>query len=258
MTFVGSVTKFDEYRPNYRHVTPKFGRNGFCPARFLCHGNGSVCLAQENRKMIPKLIRASYVSARCQAAFHSEHSLHLCKRHPCVWLFEGNRPTGASRLQHDVTCVGWYTFTAMFFVYNPIELCWIAAVSKYFNIGFIAFRSLFIHHILRKLGRPCYDISASFQRKIYSLTSCCMFFLLFAEGLELSVAQFIYFILLSLECVDVRFKRFFLLIYWFVCGNWLQREQRNLKWSLDVFSPIYDAGKLSQQYIVLFQVLLIF
>jgi hypothetical protein len=47
-------------RTNYRHLTPKVDRNGFCPARFLCHGNGSpdeilsICLAQENREMYPQ------------------------------------------------------------------------------------------------------------------------------------------------------------------------------------------------------------
>jgi hypothetical protein len=59
VTFMESVTKFDGYRPNYRHLTPKVDRNGFCPARFMCHGNGSpdeilsIYLAQENREMYP-------------------------------------------------------------------------------------------------------------------------------------------------------------------------------------------------------------
>jgi hypothetical protein len=56
---VQSVTKFDGYRPHYRQLTPKVDQNGFCPARFLCHGNGSsddilsICLAQENPEMYP-------------------------------------------------------------------------------------------------------------------------------------------------------------------------------------------------------------
>jgi hypothetical protein len=53
---VESVTKFDGYRPNYCHLTPKVDRNGFCPARFLCHGNGlllPISLAQDNREMYP-------------------------------------------------------------------------------------------------------------------------------------------------------------------------------------------------------------
>jgi hypothetical protein len=55
---VHSVTKFD-YIVQTRHLAPKVDRNGFCPARFLCHGNGSpdeillICLAQENREMYP-------------------------------------------------------------------------------------------------------------------------------------------------------------------------------------------------------------
>jgi hypothetical protein len=59
VTFVESVTKSDGYRPNYRHLTPKADWNCFCPARFLCHGNGlpdeilSICLAQENQEMYP-------------------------------------------------------------------------------------------------------------------------------------------------------------------------------------------------------------
>jgi hypothetical protein len=59
VTFVESVTKFYGYRPDYRHLTPKVDRSGFCPVRFLCHGNGSpeeilsTCLAQENREMYP-------------------------------------------------------------------------------------------------------------------------------------------------------------------------------------------------------------
>jgi hypothetical protein len=40
-------------------LTPKGGRNSFCAARFLCHGNGSsyealsIYLAQQNRQTLP-------------------------------------------------------------------------------------------------------------------------------------------------------------------------------------------------------------
>jgi hypothetical protein len=59
VTFVEIVSKVDGYLSNYSHLTSKVGRKVLCPARFLCHGNGSqdeilsICLAQENRKMHP-------------------------------------------------------------------------------------------------------------------------------------------------------------------------------------------------------------
>jgi hypothetical protein len=65
VTSVESDRKCDGYRPNYRHLTPKVDWNGLCPARFLCHRNGSPdeilsnCLAQTIRESIPKLILAS-------------------------------------------------------------------------------------------------------------------------------------------------------------------------------------------------------
>lgn len=49
----------DEHRPVYGHFIQKFDRNGFCPARFECHGNFSPFeilpkyLAQENMEMNP-------------------------------------------------------------------------------------------------------------------------------------------------------------------------------------------------------------
>jgi hypothetical protein len=133
---VQSVTQFDGYRPNYRHLTPKVDRNGFCPARFLCQGNGSpdeilsiclkqenlkiypkfilaICLKQENLKIYPKLILASFVRTRCQVVFDNKHSLHLWKRHPCTWLLKDNWLTDASILQHDVTSVGSCIVTAI-------------------------------------------------------------------------------------------------------------------------------------------------
>jgi hypothetical protein len=58
---VGNVHRVQRWciRPNCRHLIPMFDRNGFCPARFPCRGNGSpdeilsICLAQENREMYP-------------------------------------------------------------------------------------------------------------------------------------------------------------------------------------------------------------
>jgi hypothetical protein len=35
VTFVKTVSTFDGYRPNYRHLAPKVDRNGFCVACFL-------------------------------------------------------------------------------------------------------------------------------------------------------------------------------------------------------------------------------
>jgi hypothetical protein len=52
-------------------------------------------------------------------------------------LFEGNWRTGTSMLQHDVTCVGSCIVTAI----DLIELYWIAAINKYFNMGCVTFRS---------------------------------------------------------------------------------------------------------------------
>jgi hypothetical protein len=58
MTFLGTATKLKGCI-DCRHSTPELDRIGFCPARFLCHGNGlpdmvvSVCLAQENWEMYP-------------------------------------------------------------------------------------------------------------------------------------------------------------------------------------------------------------
>jgi hypothetical protein len=78
VTLVESVTKFDGYRQNYCHLTPKVNRNGFCPARFLCHGNGSpdeilsICLAQENREYISEL---SYFSCKSYISLHGMNIL---------------------------------------------------------------------------------------------------------------------------------------------------------------------------------------
>jgi hypothetical protein len=64
VTFVDSVTKFDGYRPNYRHLTPKIDQNGFCPAHFLDFGNGSpdeillIFWYRRIGKCVPKLILA--------------------------------------------------------------------------------------------------------------------------------------------------------------------------------------------------------
>jgi hypothetical protein len=65
VTFVESITEFDRYHPNYHHLTPKVSWSGFCPAHFLCHGNGSpdkILLNVWLRRIgtcIPKLIVAS-------------------------------------------------------------------------------------------------------------------------------------------------------------------------------------------------------
>jgi hypothetical protein len=48
-----------------------------------------------------------------------------------LWLFEDNWLTGASRLQHDVTCVGSRVVTAI--------LHWNATINKYFYVGCVTF-----------------------------------------------------------------------------------------------------------------------
>jgi hypothetical protein len=55
-------------------------------------------------------------------------------------LFEDNWRTGASRLQHDVTCVVGSCHSDIVFFY-PIELYWITTIEEYFYMGCVTFRS---------------------------------------------------------------------------------------------------------------------
>jgi hypothetical protein len=91
---------------------------------FPCQGNGSpdeilsMCLAQEKRKMYPethsgKLSKNEMSGSVRQwtlVAFMKKTSLHF----DC---WKDNWRTGASRIQHDVTCVGSCIVTAILCVY---------------------------------------------------------------------------------------------------------------------------------------------
>jgi hypothetical protein len=134
---------------------------------FLCHGNGSpdeifsICLVQENQEVYPwthsgKLSKKEMPDSVWQWTLVKKGILALR-------LFEDNWRTGASRLQHDVTCVCSCIVTAMYVFMNPIELYWIATINKYFNMVCLTFRS------------PC----ISWQTAHYAIRSfvlCCTFF----------------------------------------------------------------------------------
>jgi hypothetical protein len=74
---------FDECYPDCCHLTLNLDWNSFCPASFVCHGNGSpnkILLVLHSRigKCVSKLILASEVRMRCQVVFNSGHlQLHM-------------------------------------------------------------------------------------------------------------------------------------------------------------------------------------
>jgi hypothetical protein len=113
VTFVYGATQSDGYRPNYRHLTPKVDRNGFWPARFLCHGNSSpdeilsVCFAQEERKVYLKTHSG-------KVELDTEHLLHLSQRHLCTSAVE-RQPTNSGE---QVTT--WRDLNGLFYRHSHI------------------------------------------------------------------------------------------------------------------------------------------
>jgi hypothetical protein len=70
----------------------------------------------------------------------NEHSLHFWKRHPCtstVWrqLTGWREQVTTWRDLGGLLC----SLSDMFF--NPIQLYWIGTINKYFNMGWVTFRS---------------------------------------------------------------------------------------------------------------------
>jgi hypothetical protein len=114
--FVKNITKFDEHRPNYRHLTPKVDQNGFYPTHFLCHPNGlpdeilSTWLAEENRKMHPWTHSGKLSNNEMPGSFRQWTLIALVK---IILHFDCLKTNGARRLQHDVTYVGSCTVTSI-------------------------------------------------------------------------------------------------------------------------------------------------
>jgi len=64
VTSVDSITKFDGYHPNYRHLTMNVDLNGFCPASCVIEmvhqmTHCQFVLHEKVRKCIPKTTWAS-------------------------------------------------------------------------------------------------------------------------------------------------------------------------------------------------------
>jgi hypothetical protein len=121
---VDRVTKFDGYRPNYRHLRPKVDRNGLCSSRFLCHRNGtpeeimSVCFGTGESGNVSinsfwqvKQERDARWCSTVNTGYNCEKDILTLR------LFEDSWRTGASKLQDDVNLVGCCVVTAISCVY---------------------------------------------------------------------------------------------------------------------------------------------
>jgi hypothetical protein len=79
VTLIVNLTKFDGYRPNYAHLTPKVDRNDFCPVlhrRFTKQDTVDLLGTGESGKATLNSFR-QVTRKRHQVAFDSEHSLRL-------------------------------------------------------------------------------------------------------------------------------------------------------------------------------------
>jgi hypothetical protein len=103
----------------FRHLIPKVDRNRFCPARFLCDETvheRRYCWFVWRRgaeKRISKLILESERRTRCQVVSDSNSWCVLKKKVLSSGLFEDNWLTEMSRLQYDVTCLGFCVVRAI-------------------------------------------------------------------------------------------------------------------------------------------------
>jgi hypothetical protein len=152
-------------RPNYRHLTMKVNRNGFCSARFLCHENGStdemksICLAQENQETHHYTHSGKFSNNETAGSVGNEQSLHLWERHPCTLAVEDIGQNGASRLQRHVTYVSNCRVTAILCVHWSN---WTVLNCKHqyiFRMGCVAF----YHPVLKQYEQQKWPVYVYFS-----------------------------------------------------------------------------------------------
>jgi hypothetical protein len=112
---------------------------------------------------------------------------------PALRLLKDNWRTGASRLQHDVTCVGACKVTAILCV-NPIRLYWTATINKYFNMGCVTF-----------------DHSVFYMLKFTNMTTVRIFEVIYCNSNALGISRKIMHSNKLLNCIIDRPNLYFLL-----------------------------------------------
>jgi hypothetical protein len=125
-------------------------------------------------KCVPELILASYVSTCCQVECDNEHSLHMWKRHPCTSTVSRHLTDLRERFKtrHDLRGILQSKRYGVFF--NPAEVYWIAAISKYFKTGCITFRSsaklatssVFQNEVLRRIFHLKEKVTGDWEKSI--------------------------------------------------------------------------------------------